>query len=187
MDQGVAGKELLSGREGDQVVLFEQMVLPHLDAAYNLARWLTRNEHDAEDIVQEACLRAFKFFDGFRGGDSRRWLLTIVRNTFYDSLPQSRSRELNVEFDEEIHSQVIEAVDPESLLIRDADRQSVRQALEELPLEFRETLVLRELEGLSYKEIADVAGIPLGTVMSRLARARKWLQSYLARHQKEGL
>ncbi len=185
MQHGVAGMEPLSGREGDQVVLFEQTVLPHLDAAYNLARWLTRNEHDAEDIVQETCLRAFKFFSGFRGGDSRRWLLTIVRNTFYDSLQQSRTKELSTEFDEEIHSQAAEAVDPESLLIQDADRRLVQQALEELPLEFRETLVLRELEGLSYKEIAEVVGIPLGTVMSRLARARKWLQSHLARHRKD--
>jgi len=185
LDHGVAGEEPVSGRERDQVALFEQTMLPHLDAAYNLARWLTRNEHDAEDIVQEACLRAFKFFGGFRGEDSRRWLLTIVRNTFYDSIQQSRVAELSTEFDEEIHSQAGEAVDPESLLLQDADRRLVRQAVEELPLEFRETFVLRELEGLSYKEIADVAAIPLGTVMSRLARARKWLQSYLARHRKE--
>lgn len=176
----------MSGREGNQVALFERMVLPHLDAAYNLARWLAGNEHDAEDIVQEACLRGFKFFDGYRGGDSRRWLLTIVRNTFYDSLQQSRAKELTAEFDEEIHSQRGETLNPESLLLQDADRQLVRQALEELPLEFREALVLRELEGLAYKEIAEVIGIPLGTVMSRLARARKWLQSYLARFRTTG-
>lgn len=181
LKRGVADPAQMSGREGNQVALFERMVLPHLDAAYNLARWLAGNEHDAEDIVQEACLRAFKFFDGYRGGDSRRWLLTIVRNTFYDSLQQSRAKELTAEFDEEIHSQRGETLNPESLLLQDADRQLVRQALEELPLEFREALVLRELEGLAYKEIAEVIGIPLGTVMSRLARARKWLQSYLAR------
>ncbi len=140
LKRGVADPAQMSGREGNQVALFEHMVLPHLDAAYNLARWLARSEHDAEDIVQEACLRAFKFFDGYRGGDSRRWLLTIERNTFYDSLQQSCGKELTAEFDEEIHSQAGQTFDPESLLLRNADRQLVRRALEELPLEFREVV-----------------------------------------------
>jgi len=185
LHHGVAGEERSGRHEANAVVVFEQAVLPHLDAAYNLARWLTRNDHDAEDVVQEACLRAFKFFSGFRGGDSRKWLLAIVRNAFYDSIHDSRNGELTTEFDEEVHSQASDTLDPESLLLQDADRELVRQALEALPLEFREALVLRELEGLSYKEIAEVARIPLGTVMSRLARARLGLQSYLAHYLKE--
>jgi RNA polymerase sigma-70 factor (ECF subfamily) len=156
------------------------MVLPHLNAAYNLARWLTRNDHDAEDMVQEAYLRAFKFFGGFYGGDSRSWLLTIVRNTCYTWLQQNRAHELTTMFDEEIHSVASAASNPETLLLQSANTQVLRQALEALPVEFREVVVLRELENLSYKEIADIANLPLGTVMSRLARARKRLQQCLA-------
>ncbi len=163
--------------EPDQVARFEQEVLPHLGAAYNLARWLTRNEHDAEDLVQEAYLRALRFFEGFRGGDSRAWLLTIVRNTCYTWLGQQGKHEA-AEFDEEIHSPA--SSDPETLLLEGVDHRAVRGALEELPAEFREVIVLRELEGLSYKEIADVAGLPVGTVMSRLARARQRLAQSLA-------
>jgi RNA polymerase sigma factor (sigma-70 family) len=163
----------------DQVARFEQAVLAHLDAAYNLARWLTRNSHDAEDVVQEAYLRAFKSFGGFRGGDGRPWLLTIVRNTFYTWMQQNRARELSTIFDEEIHEVQSEECDPETLLVRGADVKLLTSALEELPLEYREAIVLRELEGLSYKEIADVAEVPIGTVMSRLARARKRLQHIL--------
>jgi len=159
---------------------FEEVVLPHLDAAYNLARWLTRDEQDAADVVQEAYLRALKFFDGFHGGDSRAWLLAIVRNTGYTWLRQNRALDLAV-FDEELHSGGCEAFNPERLLLQRADRQLVRAALEELPVEFREVLVLRELEGLSYKEIAAIAGLPLGTVMSRLARARQRLEQALTR------
>jgi RNA polymerase sigma factor (sigma-70 family) len=167
-------------QEQSQRARFEQMVLPHLNAAYNLARWLTRNDHDAEDMVQEAYLRAFKFFGGFYGGDSRSWLLTIVRNTCYTWLQQNRAHELTTMFDEEIHSVASAASNPETLLLQSANTQVLRQALEALPVEFREVVVLRELENLSYKEIADIANLPLGTVMSRLARARKRLQQCLA-------
>src|SRR5213082_1997027 len=129
--------------------------MPHLNAAYNLARWLTRNEHDAQDVVQDAFLRAFKFFGGFHGGNSRSWLLSIVRNTAYTWLEKNRKHELTV-FDEQ------------------------------LPLEFREALILRDLEGMSYKEIAEMADVPIGTVMSRLARARKQLQRSLAQRLHPG-
>jgi RNA polymerase sigma factor (sigma-70 family) len=159
---------------------FEQAVLPHLDAAYNLARWLTRNDQDAEDVVQEACLRAFKFFGGFHGGASRAWLLAIVRNTCYTWLQHNRAHELTTTFDETIHDVACDTLNPETLLLHRADAQVLRQALEALPVEFREVVILRELEGLSYKEIADIADIPLGTVMSRLARARKRLQRDLS-------
>jgi RNA polymerase sigma-70 factor (ECF subfamily) len=158
---------------------FETDVLPHLDAAYNLARWLTRNGQDAEDIVQEACLRAFRFFGGFRGGDVRAWLLKIVRNAFYTRLQQDRSQESTTTFDEEIHSEGGGSVSPETFLLQSADGRLLRHALEELPANFREVLVLRELEGLSYKEIANVANIPVGTVMSSLSRARKRLRESL--------
>jgi RNA polymerase sigma factor (sigma-70 family) len=156
-----------------------EQLLSHLNAAHNLALWLTRNSHDAEDVVQEAYLRAFKSFRTFDGRDGRRWLLTIVRNTCYTWLKGNRPRESTVEFDEGIHSTNGDAADPEKILIRSADKQSVRQALEELPLEFREVLILRELEGMSYREIAQVADIPVGTVMSRLARGRKRLEAVL--------
>jgi RNA polymerase sigma factor (sigma-70 family) len=163
---------------------FEQMFLPHLDAAHNLARWLTRNGHDAEDLVQEAYLRAFRFFGGFKGGDSRSWLLTIVRNTCYTWLQQNRRQELETVFDEEVHTSGSAAFNPEKPLLANADSQMLQQALEELPVTFREILVLRELEGLSYKEIADIADIPIGTVMSSLARARKRLRQSLVRSMK---
>jgi RNA polymerase sigma factor (sigma-70 family) len=164
---------------------FEEVVLPHLTAAYNLARWLTRNGNDAEDLVQEACLRAFKSFAGFRGGDERAWLLTIVRNTCYTWLQANRAQELTMSFDEEMHTTEGGSRDPETLLLESADRELLKNALEELPLEFREVVVLRELEGMSYKEIADLAGIPVGTVMSRLARARERLQRRLTTSVKE--
>jgi RNA polymerase sigma-70 factor (ECF subfamily) len=158
---------------------FEQAVLPHLNAAYNLARWLTRSDSDAEDVVQEACLRAFTFFEGYHGGDSRAWLLKIVRNTGYTWLQQNRARELMAPLDDAMEAVASEAGNPETLLLQSVDAEALRQALEELPPEFREVTVLRELEGLSYKEIADIAQIPIGTVMSRLARARKRLQERL--------
>jgi RNA polymerase sigma-70 factor (ECF subfamily) len=154
--------------------------MPHLDAAYNLARWLTRSDHDAEDVVQEAYLRAFQFFDGFHGGDGRSWLLAIVRNTGYTWLKQKRPRELTLSFEEEIHSSAGVASSPPTVLVQDEEKQLLRQAVERLPVEFREVVVLRDLEGLSYKEIATIVGIPLGTVMSRLARARERLQQCLA-------
>lgn len=165
--------------EESKLGTFEQVVLPHLDAAYNLARWLTRNDQDAEDVVQEAYLRALRFFGGFHGGNVRAWLLTIVRNTCYTWLQQNRTQQPATAFDEEIHSDEGETSNPETLLLQNANSQLLRQALEELPLKFREVLVLRELEGLSYREIADVTGIPMGTVMSSLARARRRLRQRL--------
>jgi RNA polymerase sigma-70 factor, ECF subfamily len=159
---------------------FEQAVLPHLDAAYNLARWLTRNEQDAQDVTQESFLRAFRFFDGYQGGNMRAWLLTIVRNTCYTWLHRNRPPDAAVEFDEEIHSDELSGgADPEVQVLAAADRETVHRALEELPAIFREVLVLREVEGMSYKEIADVSSVSLGTVMSRLARARTRLRQSL--------
>ena len=166
--------------ESDQSSRFEATVLPHLDAAYNLARWLTGNEHDAEDVAQDAFVRAFRFFEGFRGGNCRSWLLTIVRNTAYTWLEKNRGHHPTDEFDEETHVVDDPAANPEESLLRQADREQVRQAVELLPAEFREVIVLRELEDLSYREIAGIAGIPIGTVMSRLARARKILQQTLS-------
>jgi RNA polymerase sigma-70 factor (ECF subfamily) len=160
---------------------FEQTVLPHLDAAYNLARWLTRNDQDAQDVTQEACLRAFRFFDGYQGGNMRAWFLTIVRNTCYTWLHQNRAPGGSDEvFDEEIHStDESGGASPEIQALAGADKETLRRALEELPDVFREVLVLRELEGMSYKEIADVSSVSLGTVMSRLARARTRLRQAL--------
>ena len=165
---------------------FEACVMPHLDAAYNLARWLTRNEHDAQDVVQDAFVRALKFFGGFRGGNSRSWLLTIVRNTCYSWLEKNRKHEIVTAFDEDLHAIEDNTHNPEILALRDADRQAVRQAVEKLPLEFREVIILRELEEMSYKEIAEIEGVPIGTVMSRLARARKMLQQCVARRIETG-
>ena len=159
---------------------FEQTVLPHLDAAYNLARWLTRNDQDAQDVTQEACLRAFRFFDGYKGGNMRAWLLTIVRNTCYTWLHQNRAPGSAEVFDEEIHSAEISGgANPEIQVLATADKETLRRALEDLPEVFREALVLREIEGMSYKEIADVACVSIGTVMSRLARARTRLRESL--------
>ena len=151
--------------------------MPHLDAAYNLARWLAGNDHDAEDIAQEACVRAFRFCGDFRGGNSRSWLLAIVRNTAFSWLRKNRPKAI-VSIDDEALAE-IEA--PGNSAYSRADAAVLRAALDELPLEFREALVLRELEGFSYKEIAEVADVPVGTVMSRLARARRQLQEYLAK------
>lgn len=174
-------------REQSTLKRFEQVVLPHLAASYNLARWLTRHDQDAEDIVQEAYIRAFKYFPSFRGGDSRVWLLTIVRNTCYTWLQQQRAHELTTSFDEELHSAASDDLNPEKLLLQGLDNQLLREALEELPVEFREVVVLRELEGFSYKEITAIANIPLGTVMSRLARARKRLQQDLVKRMNKEL
>ena len=166
----------------NKLASFEKAVLPHLDAAYNLARWLTRDDADAEDVVQEAYLRAFKFFGGFHGEDGRAWLLGIVRNTSYTWMQRNRSPELNMPLDDEPREVEGDDLNPEELLLQKADAQTLRQAVEELPLEFREVLVLRELDEMSYKQIAAVADLPLGTVMSRLARARKRLQHILVGH-----
>ena len=165
--------------EHEKLSHFEQAILPHMDAAYNLARWLARNEQDAQDVVQESYLRAFRFFGGYRGGSSRAWLLKIVRNTFYTWAQQNRMQQLSQPFDEQLHAVESDDASPDTVLVKKADSQLVRRVLEELPIEFRETLVMRELEGMSYKEIADIADIPLGTVMSRLARGRKELQKRL--------
>ena len=159
---------------------FEEAALPHLGAAYNLARWLTRDETDAEDVVQETYLRAFRHFGSFHGGHGRPWLLAIVRNTCYTWMQHNRSPELTIPLDNDMHEIESKDLNPEALLLQSADAQMVRQALEDLPVEFREVIVLREWEGLSYKQIADVVDIPMGTVMSRLARARKRLQESLA-------
>ena len=171
-------------QERSRLVSFEVFVVPHMGAAYNLARWLTRNDHDAEDVIQEAYLRAYRFYDGYHGGDFRAWLLTIVRNTCYTWLQQNRKP--FVLLDEEMAELDTAKSNPETLLLRSIDATQLRQAIEELPLEFREAIVLRELEGLSYKEIAAIACVPLGTVMSRLARARDRLQSKLARPIRKG-
>ena len=149
-----------------------ELLLPHLDSAYNLARWLVRNDEDAEDVVQEAYLRAFQYAGGFRGGDARAWLLTIVRNTSYRWLRKTRAYEAAVLFDEDIHTSSVDASSPEQLLLQNADGRLVEQAMNDLPVRIREILVLREFEGLSYKEIADVMHVPIGTVMSTLSRAR---------------
>ena len=167
---------------------FESIVMPHLDAAYNLARWLTRNDHNAEDLVQMAFVRAFKFFDGFRGSDARAWLLTIVRHTYYTALRDKRHEDDDVTFDEVVHSMHESARSgspynsgntPESIASSLDTSRAVNLALEKLPQSFREIVILKEIEELTYKEIAEVAAIPIGTVMSRLARGRKLLLDYL--------
>ena len=173
--------------EQDKQARFEETIMPHLDAAYNLARWLTRNEHDAEDVAQDAFLRALKFFGGFRGGNSRSWLLSIVRNTAYTWLQKNRRHEIATVFDEATHDVEDPAANPEVLLIKNADRQEIMKAVEELPVEFREVMILRELEGMSYQEIADMTEVPVGTVMSRLARARKRLQQSLSQRFQPGV
>ena len=158
---------------------FEAVVLPHLDAAYTLARYLTRNAQDAEDVVQDACLRAMKHVEGFSGEEgtsARAWLLAIVRNTAYSSRRRHRAEDLATEFDEKTHSSAVADEHPEAALLRSAAKESLSRALDGLALEYREVIVLRELQGLSYKEISEVAGVPVGTVMSRLSRARTRLQ-----------
>lgn len=163
---------------------FEENLLPHLDAAHNLARWLLRSRADAEDAVQESYLRALRFFDGFRGGDSRAWLLKIVRNTCYSWARKKRPAGAEEEFDEAVHSSGAAgggaSPDAEAKLVSGAESERVRRALDALPEAFREVLVLREIEGLSYKEIAEVTGVPMGTVMSSLSRARQKLREQLA-------
>ncbi len=171
----------------DKRAQFEQTILPHINAAFNLARWMIKNDQDAEDIVQESCLRAYKYFSSFHGGDSRSWLLTIVRNTCYTWLHDNQAQGLTVDLDEEMSSAEMDGDNPEQRLQIQADQQSVTQALEELPAAYRELIVLRELEGMSYKEIALIAAVPIGTVMSRLARARQRLKACLRqRHHEEG-
>ena len=162
---------------------FAEMALPHLDAAYNLARWLTRDPTDAADVVQEAMTRALKFFGGFRGGNGKSWLLAIVRNTAFDWMKTNRPAEIlsSLPIDGDgardfVDTLAAEGDDPEAALIRATDKRTLDALIDALPAEFRECLVLREMEDLSYKEIAAVIGVPIGTVMSRLARARQLMQ-----------
>ena len=163
--------------EPQDKIRFEQLVLPHLNSAANLARWLLRNRADSDDAVQEAMLRAYRFFDRFHGGDARAWLLQIVRNTCYTWLEKNRPSELMTEFDEEIHQRP--GANPETLAAQADERQRLMLALESLAPRSREVLVLRELEGCTYKEIGEITGIPIGTVMSTLSRARERLQQIL--------
>jgi RNA polymerase sigma-70 factor (ECF subfamily) len=163
----------------DKRAIFEQTILPHLDAAYNLARWLSGNEHDAEDIVQESCLRAVKFFGNFRGGNARAWLLAVVRNTAYTWLKRRQASQAQFHLDEGNFEIEDRAANPDTLLTTRSNIEKVRGAIAQLPPEFREVIVLREMEDCSYKEIADLVDAPVGTVMSRLARGRKQLQKIL--------
>jgi RNA polymerase sigma-70 factor (ECF subfamily) len=161
------------------VIAFETAVLPHLGAARSLAWQIVRNQADAEDVSQEAVARAFRFFDGLAGGHPRGWLLKIVRNTAYQFL-RNRARELTAGFDEVLHADPAAPVDPPAgMMLRSIQRRLLNQAIEALPIAFREALVLREGQGFSYKEIADTLGIPMGTVMSRLSRARWHLRAAL--------
>jgi RNA polymerase sigma-70 factor (ECF subfamily) len=175
----------------DRTRRFEAATLPHLHAAYNLARWMLRDNHNAQDVVQEAYLRALMFFESFHGGDAKPWVLGIVRNTCYTWLKENGRPGEQIEFDEERDSGAGDLTsnrldnNPEELLIQKLTRARIDAAIEGLPLVFREVIVLRELEELSYEEIAQVAAIPLGTVMSRLARGRKMLRAALGRAGEE--
>jgi RNA polymerase sigma-70 factor, ECF subfamily len=165
---------------------FEATMLPHLDAAYNFARWLLRHDQDAQDAVQDAFLRAYRAFDRFRGGDGRAWLLTIVRNVCYSRLRDSRRHAAVETFDDDAHSGVDDHAELNAVAWREIRAERLQQGLEELAPEFREVIVLHEMEGLAYREIAAIADVPIGTVMSRLARARRKLQNaLLSRAQKE--
>ena len=169
-----------------ELASFEAMMLPCMDAAHNLARWLLRNEQDAQDVVQEAYLRAFRSFAGFRGSNGRAWLLTIVRNTAYTLLKKNRAVDLTTAFDEEIHATGYDSVSPATILEHAEDAELIKNAMDGLPAEFREILILRHQENLSYNEIGDILKIPIGTVMSRLARARGKLKQYLAAQRQSG-
>jgi RNA polymerase sigma-70 factor (ECF subfamily) len=183
-----------SGADGSRA-RFERLVLPHLDAAYNLARWLTGDDQSANDVAQEALLRAFRFRDGLQGEDARPWLLAIVRNTFFTQLKSTKPVALShEEYDDEVHGSLPEVAEalyqrplsPEAAALARSDGERLRAAMERLPVAYREVIVLRELEDLAYKEIARMLDVPTGTVMSRLARGRRLLAEYLLAGGKEG-
>jgi RNA polymerase sigma-70 factor (ECF subfamily) len=158
---------------------FEETVLPHLDAAFNYARWLTKNDAEAEDVVQDACLRAMRFHASLRDTDARPWLFAIVRNTWYSRTARRSAVAEAPLFDSARDQRPDDTLDPEERLLQQHTVERVRAALEQLPVDFREVILLREIEGLSYKEIAAVVRIPIGTVMSRLARGRERLLAAL--------
>jgi RNA polymerase sigma-70 factor, ECF subfamily len=158
---------------------FEEVVVPHLDAAFNYARWLTKSDVDAEDVVQDATIRALRYFSSLRNGDARAWLLAIVRNTWYGRAAQQAVAQRTGVYDEMTDDRGDERLGPEALVLQQQTVEQVQAAVEALPIDFREVIVLRELEGLSYKEIAEIVGVPLGTVMSRLSRARERLLTLL--------
>jgi len=164
--------------------LFEEIILPHMDAAYNLARWLTRNEHDSQDVVQEAYLRAFRFFDSYKGGDGKSWLLEVVRNTCFTWHRRERRNLATVVFDEAAHTSCVRP-NQEEALVDAANRTILQNCIERLPEAFREVLVMRDLEEMSYRQIAEVTGLPTGTVMSRLSRARKRLEECASGRNRE--
>ncbi len=175
-------------RPESKLRLFEEAILPHLNAAYNLARWLTRNEQDAQDVVQEAYLRAFRFFDGYHGGDGRSWVLEIVRNTCFTWLRREKRNLTTAVFDEAVHTLRVSSVqgpNQEEALVEAAKRTILQDCIEGLPEEFREVIVMRELEEMSYRQIAEATRLAAGTVMSRLSRARKRLEDCASRRKQE--
>ncbi len=174
---------------------FERLVLPHLDAAHNLARWLVRHPHDAQELAQDAIARAVRFFGNFRGGNARAWLLTIVRHTCFEWLKTNRRRLPPGEFDEQTHgtdgnsissANITMSLNPEAVLLGKVDGLLLQEELSALPVQFREVLVLREMEDCSYQAIAEITDVPIGTVMSRLSRARRLLHERLALRMPEG-
>ena len=173
--------------EQTKLALFEQIIVPHLTAAYNLAVWLTRNSHDAEDVVQEAYLRAFRFFDGFHGGDGKAWLLAVVRNTCHTWLRREKGAKTMVMFDEQMHCSDLDKKNPEGMLLEKVNVGSLQECLNALPVEYREVMILREMEEMSYRDIADLINIPVGTVMSRLSRARRRLEACVTARVAGGL
>jgi RNA polymerase sigma-70 factor (ECF subfamily) len=164
---------------------FDEIVLPHLDSAHRLARWLVRNEQDAEDIVQESSLRAFRYFRTFTGGNGRAWFLRIVRNTSWN-WHRGRTLALTELFDEERHSGAEPPADPETLLLQTNGMAAINRAISQLPDRFRDVLMLRQGEGLSYRELADAMDLPIGTIMSSLSRARVALRAALNRANQSG-
>jgi RNA polymerase sigma-70 factor (ECF subfamily) len=168
-----------------KIAEFEETIFPHLNAAYNLARWLLRNEHDAEDVAQEAFLRALRYFDSFRGGDAKAWLLGIVRNSCFTWLKRAKAAEAFTVIDETYEDPQTDLASPERIVLLKENHELLQNCISALPVEFREVVILRELEELSYQEIAAIAGVPIGTVMSRLCRARKRLEQCVTVHVQE--